>query len=103
MSSEASFRIISARPSLHFSPVTEPAPSADPSEPAFARSARFFPLALTLCLGVAISGAAFLFVQASEKQRVEKEFGWRARSHAEAVQVGVSRFGECLYLMRGSY
>src|SRR5688572_13876069 len=84
-----------------FYTVTEPVTHAAlSSEAALTWSGRFLPLALTLCLGVALSLTAFYAVRTSENQRIEREFHWRARSQVQAVQVGVERFEECLYTLR---
>jgi PAS domain S-box-containing protein len=58
------------------------------------------PLILTLLLGVGISIAAYFFVHRSEQQRIEGEFEWRSRSHAQALRVSIQRLEESLYTIR---
>ncbi len=64
---------------------------------------RILPVAASLVLGAGLSVAAFLLVQRSERQRVEQEFTWRSRSHAQTLRVNIQRLEECLYTMRNVF
>ncbi len=81
--------------------VTEPAPPAAQSgDVVLDWPSKILPLALTFSLGAGISLAAFFFVRTDERERMEKEFEWRARSHAQALRGSIERLEESLYTMR---
>jgi PAS domain S-box-containing protein len=81
--------------------VTKPAKqAAHPAETVLDWPKRMVPVALTITLGAALSIAAFLYVLRSERQRVEDEFAWRSRSHAQALRVNIQRLEESLFTVR---
>ena len=84
-----------------FRGVTEPAtPAASSAEAVLQWPRRIWPLVLTLLLGAAFSVAAWFFVHRSEQERVEGEFTWRSRSHAQALRVNIQRLEGGLYAVR---
>ena len=75
----------------------QPVPVRDAS---LTPSRRLFPLACVVLLGGGLSLAAFFLVRMEERERVEQEFEWRARSHMVALRTNLERFEECLYTLR---
>ncbi len=65
-----------------------------------AQPMRVFPLVGVLCLGTVCALVAFFLTRVDERERVEREFAWRARSHLEALRTNLERSEECLYTLR---
>ncbi len=84
--------------------MTEPAqPAVQSAKAGLGGPKRILPLVFTLGLGVALSVAAFLLVQRSERQRVEAEFDWRARSQGGTLRTILDGYEETLHSLRNVF
>ncbi len=64
---------------------------------------RSFGVLLVLLCGIALSVAAYYFVQAEERSRVSQQFKWQARMEAQSLAMTIKDFEECLYTLRNLF
>ena len=84
--------------------VSASTPSRGPSgEPAASAFRRALPVALVLTLGLALSLGIFLLVRQWDRERTEREFEWRLRREAQALEITLRGYEECLYTLRSLY